>query len=138
MDTVSPPGRSPHWPPHAVEGVSRGGWLRLSEKEWRNALRASAMAPLDAGFVVRLREIAEAAARKAAALANLDDEEPEPWWQRQSGLPNGVLSYELRPAVTDPDRPSSGPRSMRPWSSSGSRWASTPYRLSGPPWSSCL
>ena len=101
MDTIVPPGKSPHWAAEAVEHVSRGGWLGVAETEWRRALRSSAMAPPDAGFVVRLREIAHAAARKAAALANLDDS-PGPWWQRQSGLPNGVLSYELRPGGNRP------------------------------------
>jgi excisionase family DNA binding protein len=102
MDTINPPGRSPHWPAEAVEHVTRGGWLGVTETEWRNALRASAMAPPDGGFVVRIREIGEAAARKAAALANLGDQEPGPWWQRQSGLPNRVLSYELRPGGSRP------------------------------------
>ncbi len=60
------------------------------------------MAPPDAGFVVRILQIAAAAARKAAALANLGDEQPGPWWQRQSGLPRGVLSYELRPGGSRP------------------------------------
>jgi excisionase family DNA binding protein len=102
VDTINPPGRSPHWPPEAVEHVTRGGWLGVTETEWRNALGASAMAPPDAGFVVRIREIAEAAARKAAALANLGDEEPGPWWERQSGLPSGSLSDELRPGGSRP------------------------------------
>lgn len=101
MDTISPPGQSPHWPAQAVEHVSRGGWLGVTETEWRSALRSSAMAPPDAGFVVRIREIAEAAARKAAAFANID-EAPGAWWQRQSGLPDGILSYELRPAGNRP------------------------------------
>jgi excisionase family DNA binding protein len=104
MDTIEPPGRSPHWPAEAVEHVSRGGWLGVTETEWRNALRSSAMAPPDVGFVARVRGIAEAAARKAAALANLD-EEPGDWWQRQSGLPNGMLSYELRPGGNRPGPP---------------------------------
>ena len=102
MDTINPPGRSPHWPAEAVEHVTRGGWLGVTETEWRDALRGSAMAPPDAGFVVRIREIAEAAARKAAALANLGDEAPGPWWERQSGLASGVLSYELRPGGSRP------------------------------------
>ena len=45
------------------------------------------MAPPDPGFVVRIKDIAEAAARKAAALENLGDEAPGAWWQRQSGCP---------------------------------------------------
>jgi excisionase family DNA binding protein len=101
-DTINPPGRSPHWPVEAVEHVTRAGWLGVAEAEWRDALRASAMAPPDAGFVVRILQIAGAAARKAAALANLGDEQPGPWWQRQSGLPMGVLSYELRLGGTRP------------------------------------
>ncbi len=101
MDTIAPPGQSPHWPAQAVEHVSRGGWLGVTETQWRNALRSSAMAPPDAGFLVRIREIAEAAARKAAAFANID-EAPGVWWQSQSGLPDGILSYELRPAASRP------------------------------------
>jgi hypothetical protein len=74
----------------------------VAETEWREALQASAMAPLDTGFVVRINEIADAAARKAAGLENLGDEAPGAWWQRQSGLPGGVLSYELRPGANRP------------------------------------
>jgi excisionase family DNA binding protein len=101
-DTIEAPHRSPHWSEEAREHVSRGGWLGVAETEWREALRASALAPPDPGFVVRINEIADAAARKAAALDNLGDEAPGPWWQRQSGLPSGVLSYELRPGANRP------------------------------------
>ena len=66
----------PHWSEEAREHVSHGGWLGVAETEWREALRASAMAPPDPGFVVRINEIADAAARKAAALDNLGDEAP--------------------------------------------------------------
>ena len=84
-DTIEAPHRSPHWSGDARGHVSRGGWLGVAETEWREALRASALAPPDPGFVVRINEIADAAARKAAALDNLGDEAPGPWWQRQSG-----------------------------------------------------
>jgi hypothetical protein len=82
--------------------VSRGGWLGVAESEWREALRASAAAPPAPAFVVRIRDIADAAARKAAALDNLGDAAPDAWWQRQSGVPGGVLSYELRPSGNRP------------------------------------
>ena len=35
-------------------------------------------------------------------MENLGDEAPGRWWQRQSGLPGGVLSYELRPGANRP------------------------------------
>jgi hypothetical protein len=44
-------------------------------------------------FVGRIREIAEASARKAAVLKNLGDEDPGKWWRRQSRLPTGVSSW---------------------------------------------
>lgn len=101
-DTITAPHRSPHWSEEAREHVSPGGWLGVAETEWREALRASATAPPDPGFVVRINEIADAAARKAAALENLGDEAAGAWWQRQSRLPGGVLSYELRPGANRP------------------------------------
>jgi len=101
-DTIQAPHRSPHWSEEAREHVSPDGWLGVAETEWRQALRASAQAPPDPGFVVRIRDIADAAARKAVALDNLGDEAPGEWWQRQTGLPGGVLSYELRPGANRP------------------------------------
>src|SRR5262249_28216680 len=70
-DTIAPPHRSPHWSEEARQYVRRGSWLGVTETEWREALRASAMAPPDPDFVVRIKDIADAAARKAAALDNL-------------------------------------------------------------------
>lgn len=103
FDTIAPPHRSPHWTnPEAVDHVSPSGWLGFAESTWRDALRASAMAPPDRDFGVRIRDIADAAARKAAALHNIGNEEPGPWWQRQSGLRGGSLSYELRPGGNRP------------------------------------
>ncbi len=101
-DTIAAPHQSPHWSEEARRHVSPGGWLGVAETEWRDALRASALAPPDPGFVVRINDIADAAARKAAALENVGDEAPGAWWQRQSGLPGGVLSYELRPGGSRP------------------------------------
>jgi hypothetical protein len=103
FDTIAPPHRSPHWTkPEALEHVSPGGWLGVAESAWRDALRASAQAPPDPGFIVRIKDIAEAAARKAAALDDLGEQEPGPWWQRQAALPGDVLSYELRPGSHRP------------------------------------
>jgi excisionase family DNA binding protein len=105
FDTIAPPHRSPHWTnPEAIEHVSPGAWLGFAESTWRDALRASAMAPPDRDFIVRITDIAEAAARKAAALQNVGEVEPGAWWQRQSGLPDGILSYELRPGAIRPGR----------------------------------
>ena len=103
FDTIAPPHRSPHWTnPEAVEHVSPRGWLGFAESTWREALHASAMAPPGPGFVLRIRDIADAAARKAAALGNLGEEAPGAWWERQSALPGGALSYELRPGGNRP------------------------------------
>jgi hypothetical protein len=103
FDTIAPPHRSPHWTNlEAVEHVSPGGWLGFGESSWRDALRTSAMAPPDRDFIARIRDIADAAARKAAALQSIGNDEPGPWWQRQSGLPGGFLSYELRPGGNRP------------------------------------
>src|SRR5205085_436436 len=82
-DTIAAPHRSPRWSDEARDHVSRRGWLGVAETEWREALQVSAMAPPDTGFVVRINEIADAAARKAAGLENLGDEAPGAWWQRQ-------------------------------------------------------
>jgi excisionase family DNA binding protein len=101
MDVIQPPGRSGDWPAEAVAHVSRSGWLGVAESEWRAALRRSAMATPNEQFALRLQDIAQAAARKAAALANMIDE-PGMWWQRQSAIPGQTLSYELRPGASRP------------------------------------
>jgi excisionase family DNA binding protein len=57
FDTISPPHRSPHWTgaDEALGHVSPRGWLGFAESAWRDALRASAMAPPDMNFIVRRR-----------------------------------------------------------------------------------
>ncbi len=100
-DTIEAPHRSPHFSEEALSGIRREPWLRVTHSEWQRSLMASAMAPPDENFVARIRVIAEASARKAAALANLE-EEPGPWWQLQKGPPNLRLSYELRPGGNRP------------------------------------
>ena len=105
MDTIAAPHGSPYRSEESLEDVPHGRWLGGVETEWRQALQASAMAPPGPGFLVRIKEIAEAAARKAAALENLGDDAPGSWWQRQSALAGGVLSYELRPGGNRPGPP---------------------------------
>jgi excisionase family DNA binding protein len=104
MDQIEAPHRSPHWPEEARAGVRPESWLRVADGQWQLALVESAMAPPDPNFVVRIRSIAEASARKAAALANLE-EEPGAWWRLQKGPPNLRLSYELRPEAVRPGPP---------------------------------
>jgi hypothetical protein len=107
MDTIEVPHRLPHWSEAGRQGVTPANWLKFVDHEWRDALRASASAPPDECFPARLRAIAEAAARKASALVNLE-KDPGKWWQMQKGIPNLRLSYELRPGANRP-----GPR--RSW-----------------------
>jgi excisionase family DNA binding protein len=104
MDQIQAPHRSPHWPEEARAKVRPESWLRVTDGEWQLALVDSAMAPPDPDFVARIRTIAEASARKAAALENLE-EEPGSWWRLQKGPPNLRLSYELRPAGNRPGPP---------------------------------
>lgn len=101
MDQIQPPHRSPHWSDEATARVKPESWLKVTDNEWQRALADSAMAPPDANFVTRIRTIAEAAARKAAALENLD-EEPGAWWRLQKGPSHMRLSYELRPGGNRP------------------------------------
>ena len=100
-ETIETPRRSPDWNDRLREHASAKGWVGLSETFWRKALDRSRMAPPDAGFAARLELIANASARKAAALNDLD-QEPGPWWQRQGALPGGALTYELRPGANRP------------------------------------
>ncbi len=101
IDTILPPQLSPHWSEEARAHVSAQGWLGVAESEWQAALRSSEMAPPDAWFAFRVRQLADAAARKAAALGVVADEgaaELEP----QCGMRGLVLSYELRPGGNRP------------------------------------
>ena len=102
MDVIEAPHHSPHWPPEAVEHVTKAGWLGFVETEWCRGLQSSAMAPPDPYFLLRLRRIAEGAARKAAAMTNLDGDPPPEWWQRRPRLGRDPLSYELRPGGNRP------------------------------------
>jgi excisionase family DNA binding protein len=101
IDTILPPQLSPHWSEEAREHVTAKGWLGVAESEWQAALRSSEMAPPDAWFAFRIHQMADAAARKAAALGLVDAEAdselvPQP-------IARGMaLSYELRPSGNRP------------------------------------
>jgi excisionase family DNA binding protein len=101
FDTISPPALSPHWSEEAREHVSPKRWLGVAESEWQAALRASEMAPPDAWFAFRIRQLADAAARKAAALA-LVDAETDVELGPQPAARGMALSYELRPGGNRP------------------------------------
>ncbi len=98
VDTVSPPG-SPTWTPG--DRVDLEDWLGVAQWEWLAAVEQSRMAPPDAWFTGRLRHIADAAVRKAGALALFDDDEPVRW-DDEPAADAPVLSYELRPGGTRP------------------------------------
>ena len=73
-DTIAPPHRSPHWSEEAREHVGRGELARRRRDRVARGASRERDGPPDPGFVVRLKDIADAAARKAAALDNLDDD----------------------------------------------------------------
>jgi excisionase family DNA binding protein len=101
-DTITPPGAGP-WQPED-ENVDPEEWLGVVQWEWLSALRQSEMAPPDAWFPGRLQSIAEAAARKAAALALFPADEVMRWDSELEGL-GLTLSYELRPGGNRPGPP---------------------------------
>jgi len=101
-DTITPPGARPGQPED--ENVDPGEWLGIVQWEWLSALRQSEMAPPDAWFPGRLQLIAEAAARKAAALAVFPADEQMRWDSEPEGL-GLTLSYELRPGGNRPGPP---------------------------------
>jgi hypothetical protein len=101
-DTITPPIARPGQPKE--EDVDPEEWLGIVHWEWLSALRQSEMAPPDAWFPGRLRLIAEAAARKAAALALFPADEVMRWDSEPEGL-GLTLSYELRPGGNRPGPP---------------------------------
>ncbi|MGO9885034.1 MAG: helix-turn-helix domain-containing protein [Solirubrobacteraceae bacterium] len=100
-DTITPP-IARLGPPE--EDVDPEEWLGIVQWEWLSALRQSEMAPPDAWFPGRLQLIAEAAARKAAALALFPEDEQMRWESEPEGL-GLTLSYELRPGGNRPGPP---------------------------------
>jgi hypothetical protein len=72
---------------------------------WQLALERSRMAPPDAGFASRVRQIAMAASWWSAALGRRASADPEFRWKPVAGSVGMTLSYELRPGGNRP-----GPR----------------------------
>lgn len=72
---------------------------------WELALEGSRMAPPDAGFSSRLRQIATAASWWSAALKRRASADPEFSWTPAPGSVGMTLSHELRPGGNRP-----GPR----------------------------
>jgi excisionase family DNA binding protein len=101
-DTITPPIARPGQPDE--EGVDPEEWLGIVQWEWLSALHQSEMAPPDAWFAGRLRVIAEAAARKAAALALFPADEVMRW-EGEPFAEDFTLSYELRPGGNRPGSP---------------------------------
>ena len=101
-ETITAPNVWPDVPEE--EKVDPEDWLAVAEHEWLAALSSSQMAPPDAWFAGRLQFLADTAARKAGALALLDDDEVMQW-DREPAVDSLVLSYELRPGGNRPGPP---------------------------------
>jgi excisionase family DNA binding protein len=73
----------------------------MAHYEWEIALEQSRMAPPDARFAGRIRHIAQAASRRAAAIRECMEDQSFVW----KPIPDSIgmtLSYELRPGATRP------------------------------------
>jgi len=77
----------------------------LADHEWELALERSRMAPPDAGFASRLRQISQTAARRAASLKDRANDDPGFTWTPVPGSAGMALSHELRAGGNRP-----GPR----------------------------
>ncbi|MEO8968851.1 MAG: helix-turn-helix domain-containing protein [Solirubrobacteraceae bacterium] len=73
----------------------------MASYEWEIALEQSRMAPPDARFASRIRHIAQAAARRAAAIRECM-EDPSFVWRPIPDSIGMTLSYELRPGGARP------------------------------------
>jgi excisionase family DNA binding protein len=73
----------------------------VADYEWEIALEQSRMAPPDARFTSRIRHIAEAASRRAAAIRECMQDETFVW-KPIPDLTDMTLSYELRPGGARP------------------------------------
>jgi excisionase family DNA binding protein len=73
----------------------------MASYEWEIALEQSRMAPPDARFASRIRQIAQAASRRAAAIRECM-EDPGFVWKAIPDSAGMTLSYELRPGGARP------------------------------------
>ena len=73
----------------------------MADYEWEIALEQSRMAPPDARFASRIRHIAQAASRRAAAIRECM-EDPGFVWKPVPDSAGMTLSYELRPGGARP------------------------------------
>jgi excisionase family DNA binding protein len=73
----------------------------MASYEWEIALEQSRMAPPDARFASRIRHIAQAASRRAAAIRECV-EDPGFVWEPIPDSAGMTLSYELRPGGVRP------------------------------------
>lgn len=73
----------------------------MADYEWEIALEHSRMAPPDARFASRIRQIAQAALSRAASIRECMDD-PSFVWRPVPGSAGMTLSYELRPGGTRP------------------------------------
>jgi excisionase family DNA binding protein len=73
----------------------------VADYEWEIALEQSRMAPPDARFASRIRQIAQAAAWRAASIKQRT-EDPSFAWEPVTGSAGITLSYELRPGGNRP------------------------------------
>jgi excisionase family DNA binding protein len=104
---LEPDDRPPEvWDPMAEEAVEEERERQeqdyaMAAYEWEIALEQSRMAPPDARFASRIRHIAQAASRRAAAIRECMEDQSFVW----KPIPDSAgmtLSYELRPGGTRP------------------------------------
>jgi excisionase family DNA binding protein len=104
---LEPDDRPPEvWDRIAEEAVKEGRERQeqdyaMASYEWEIALEQSRMAPPDARFASRIRQIAQAASRRAAAIRECM-EDPGFVWKAIPDSAGMTLSYELRPGGARP------------------------------------
>jgi excisionase family DNA binding protein len=107
VEFLEPDDRPPEvWERMAEEAVEEGRERHeqdyaVASYEWEIALEQSRMAPPDARFASRIRHIAQAASRRAAAIKECL-EDPGFVWKPIPDSNGMTLSYELRPGGARP------------------------------------